>query len=201
MTGPRPQRAPAAAMLAVALALAVLAAAPGGAQRYVPQKDAAHPRLKYADSLVSINDSCAVRGGALSPLIRPVYVNGAPVGFCCTGCPPVFVQMPDPYLLRMKAHFADPVHPERSAKITAGLRYHVNWEIYYFADRRSLDEFRRHPLDYCGRLTDPVAGVRFRPGPQSPHVTHAGRPYYFMNEKNLERFLAAPTAYAMRKGA
>jgi YHS domain-containing protein len=191
-----------ARLLTLGLALAVsLLAAPGVAQRFVPQKDAAHPRLKYADSLLSINDRCAVREGALSPMIRPVYVNHEPVGFCCTGCPPVFVQMPEPYLARMKAHFDDPVHAGRPARIAAGLRYHVNWEIYYFADRASLAEFRKHPLQYCGRLTDPVAGVRFRPGPNSPHLVHAGRPYYFMNEKNRARFLAAPVDYAMRKGA
>jgi hypothetical protein len=55
---------------------------PGRGQRWVPGPDPAHPRVKYADSLVSLNDQCLVRGGRLSPRIRPVYVNGLPVGFC-----------------------------------------------------------------------------------------------------------------------
>lgn len=184
-----------------ALAVAALSGAPGDAQRYVPQADKAHPRLKFADSLLSINDRCAVREGALSTTIRPVYVNRQPVAFCCTGCPPVFVQMPEPYLARMKARFDDPVHAGRPARIAAGLRYHVNWEIFYFADRRSLAEFRKNPLEYCGKLTDPVAGVRFQPGPKSPKLIHAGRPYYFLNETTRDRFLADPREYAMRKGA
>ena len=143
---------------ACALALATLAPGAGHAQRVVPQKDAKHPRFKYADSLVSINDRCAVKENTLSPVIHPVYVNKLPVGFCCTTCPSIFVQGPDPYLERMHARFVDPVHPDRAALITARLRYHVNWELYYFADRRNLDEFRRHVTKYCGTLTDPVTG-------------------------------------------
>lgn len=63
--------------------LAVLGLAwPGGAQRFVPGDDPEHPRLKYADSLVSLNDRCIVRKVKLNPKVRPVYVNGHPVGFC-----------------------------------------------------------------------------------------------------------------------
>jgi hypothetical protein len=54
---------------------------PGMAQRFVPGSDAEHPRVKYADSTVSINDRCAVRKTKLSRG-RPVYVNSQPVGFC-----------------------------------------------------------------------------------------------------------------------
>ncbi len=52
------------------------------AQRYVPTPDTLFPRLKYADSLVSLNDRCAVRHAHLNPKIAPVYVNGKPIGFC-----------------------------------------------------------------------------------------------------------------------
>lgn len=63
--------------------LAVLAwVAVASAQRYVAQPDSVHPRLKYADSLVSLNDRCAVAKNKLNPRVRPVYVNGKPVGFC-----------------------------------------------------------------------------------------------------------------------
>ena len=162
--------------LAVAVALAAGASVPRRrrALRAAPA-DKAHPRLKYDDSLTSINDRCAVKEDELSPSIRPVYVNAQPVGFCCTTCPAVFVQGPEPYLQRMKASFTDPVRPSRPAKIQAPLRYHVNWEVFYFADRASMDEFRKHPTAYCGWLTDPVSGVRFRPTAGSPRVIHAGR--------------------------
>jgi hypothetical protein len=65
----------------VILGLAALSPA-GEAQRYVPGSDADHPRVKYADSLISINDRCAVRKTKLAPRMRPVYVNHEPVGFC-----------------------------------------------------------------------------------------------------------------------
>ena len=52
------------------------------AQRYLPMPDQDHPRVKYADSLESLNDRCIVRKAKLNPKMRPVYVNGQPVGFC-----------------------------------------------------------------------------------------------------------------------
>jgi len=64
------------------LALALLAPAALQAQRYVSTNDPEHPKAKYADSLVSLNDRCIVAGNKLNLKIRPVYVNGAPIGFC-----------------------------------------------------------------------------------------------------------------------
>ena len=61
---------------------ALLAAAGATAQVVVPTKDPEHPRIRYTDSLLSMNDRCMVRGGTLNPLFKPVYVNGRPVGFC-----------------------------------------------------------------------------------------------------------------------
>jgi YHS domain-containing protein len=111
------------------------------------------------------------------------------------------MQGPEPYLERMEARFQDPVVPARPARVAARLRYHVNWEIFYFADRASLDEFRRHVPRYCGTITDPVSGVRFRPTGASPVVRHAGRPYYFTSEETRAAFQKAPVRYAIRKGA
>jgi hypothetical protein len=65
-----------------ALALAGARAPAVEAQRYVPTADPAHPRLKFADSLVSANDRCIVARNKLNPKVRPVYVNGVPMGFC-----------------------------------------------------------------------------------------------------------------------
>ncbi len=61
---------------------ATFAAALAPAQVVVPTKDPQYPRVKYADSLVSLNDRCMVRHGTLNPIFKPVYVNGRPVGFC-----------------------------------------------------------------------------------------------------------------------
>ena len=62
--------------LSVALAPAVQA------QRYVTTADSLHPRVKFADSLVSANDRCIVAQNKLNRRVRPVYVNGVPIGFC-----------------------------------------------------------------------------------------------------------------------
>jgi hypothetical protein len=64
------------------LALAVALTTIVEAQRYVPTADPKHPRLKFADSLVSANDRCIVAQEKLNPKVRPVYVNGVPLGFC-----------------------------------------------------------------------------------------------------------------------
>lgn len=60
----------------------VLLASAAPAQRYVEGTDPEHPRVQYADSLVSLNDRCIVRQNKLSTKIPPVYVNGKPIGFC-----------------------------------------------------------------------------------------------------------------------
>ena len=72
----------AAVLLALAAAAALTWPQNGSAQRYVPTQDPEHPLLKYADSLTSLNDRCAVRKAKLNPKVRPVYVNGQPIGFC-----------------------------------------------------------------------------------------------------------------------
>jgi len=51
-------------------------------QHFVAGPDSLHPRLKFADSLVSVNHRCVVSGSKLNPKVRPVYVNGVPIGFC-----------------------------------------------------------------------------------------------------------------------
>jgi hypothetical protein len=51
-------------------------------QRLVPTSDPKYPKIKYADSLMSLNDRCAVARNKLNVKVRPVYVNGKPVGFC-----------------------------------------------------------------------------------------------------------------------
>ena len=68
---------------AAGFVLAVITLAqPARAQHPVAGPDSLHPRIKYADSLVSLNHECMVSKRRLSDRIRPVYVNGRPVGFC-----------------------------------------------------------------------------------------------------------------------
>ena len=70
-----------AALLLAAVVL-FLTPEPGVAQRYVPTVDTLHPRIKYADSLISANERCMVAQQKLNLRVRPVYVNGVPMGFC-----------------------------------------------------------------------------------------------------------------------
>ena len=69
-------------VILAALALAAALAPAVEAQRYVPTADPKRPRLKFADSLLSANDRCIVAQNKLNPRVRPVYVNGVPMGFC-----------------------------------------------------------------------------------------------------------------------
>jgi hypothetical protein len=59
-----------------------LPAARGDMARRLPGADPEHSRLRFADSLTSLNDRCMVRQVKLNPKVRPVYVNRLPVGFC-----------------------------------------------------------------------------------------------------------------------
>lgn len=80
-SGNEPRRVFHAVAAVAALAMFLV---PGAlrAQRYVPTDDPAHPLLKYADSLLSLNDRCIVAGNKLNAKIRPVYVSARPIGFC-----------------------------------------------------------------------------------------------------------------------
>ena len=41
------------------------------------------PRLRYRDGQISLNETCAIKlTNKLNPAIPPMYVNGAPIGFC-----------------------------------------------------------------------------------------------------------------------
>lgn len=70
------------ALTAVAAAAISLSAASARAQRFVATADTSFPRIKYPDSLESVNDRCIVRMVKMSRSVRPVYVNGWPIGFC-----------------------------------------------------------------------------------------------------------------------
>jgi hypothetical protein len=50
---------------------------------YVLGADPSHPRVRYLDGQVALNESCMIQlGNKLSRKIPPVYVNGQPLGFC-----------------------------------------------------------------------------------------------------------------------
>ena len=49
----------------------------------MPSVRETHPRLRFVDGQVSLNDSCMiVTENPLNPSVPPLYVNGQPLGFC-----------------------------------------------------------------------------------------------------------------------
>jgi YHS domain-containing protein len=171
------------------------------AQRLVPTEDPLHPRAMYADSLVSLNDRCIVAGNKLSVTIRPVYVSGAPIGFCCTRCPGVFSEDPDRYLTMREVEVPCAVYPSRKAVLTPATRAQINHEVFFFSDAEAREKFMKDPLRYCGLLTDPVNRARFRPDADSPRFEFGERPYYFSTDSTLKAFQGSPENYANRSGA
>ncbi|MFT5052273.1 MAG: hypothetical protein ACI8QZ_003706 [Chlamydiales bacterium] len=50
---------------------------------YVASADAERPRLRYSDGQLSGNATCFIRiGNKLNNKVPPLYINGAPIGFC-----------------------------------------------------------------------------------------------------------------------
>jgi YHS domain-containing protein len=169
-----------------------------GLPAYVTTDPAGNERVLYADSSISINTICPVRRARVDPNRSPVYVNGRPVAFCCTPCPAVFSQNPERYLREMKVSLRCPVRPARRAVFDSSLRMRVNQDIFFFSSTSAMKTFRKDPLRWCGILTDPVSRERFRPTPQSPHVTFRGREYYFAADTTLVRFQAQPERFYER---
>jgi YHS domain-containing protein len=169
-----------------------------GLPAYVPTDPITNARVMYADSSISINTTCAVRGGRIDPIREPVYVNGRPVGFCCHPCPSVFSRDPERYLLGLKASLRCPVRPARRAIFDSSLRATLNQDIFFFSSLAAKKQFQKNPLRYCGTLTDPVTRARFRPTKESPHVTFRGREYYFADDSTLARFQAEPQRFFER---
>lgn len=189
--------------IAAALALLVTLGAPvraGWAQRYLPGTDPAFPRIRYADSLDSRNDRCIVAGNRLNLRIRPTYVNGLPIGFCCSRCPGIFALDPERYLKLRHVALPSALAGSRPARIEPAFRARVNHELYYFADSSLLRRFEANPLRDCGLVTDPVSRRRFRPSLRSPRMEYRGRPYFFQSRLDLEIFSALPDSFANRRG-
>lgn len=52
------------------------------AQHFVEGDDPELPRLEYEDGLISPNNRCIVAQRKLNKNVKPIYVNGQPIGFC-----------------------------------------------------------------------------------------------------------------------
>ena len=169
-----------------------------GLPAYVPTDPIMNQRVMYADSTISLNTNCPVRGGRVDPEREPVYVNGLPIAFCCQPCPSVFSKDPERYLRGMKVTLHDPIYPKKNAIFDSSVRATLNQDIYFFSSVAALKQFKKDPLRYCGLLTDPVSRARFKPSKSSPHVAFRGRNYYFAADSTLARFQADPEKFYER---
>ena len=170
-----------------------------GLPNFVPGTSQDRPRIMYRDSLVSFNDYCPVRLARLDPDRKPVYVNGTPIGFCCSPCPVTFSADPEKYLLALHASFPCPVRPTRRAILDSSLRARINQDIFFFSSVAAKNRFQKDPLRYAKTLTDPVSFLRFHPTKSSPHVVFRSRDYYFAADSTLARFQAEPEKWFERK--
>ncbi len=49
----------------------------------VASSDPERPRMRYLDGQVSLSNTCGILlENGLNPKVPPMYVNGAPIGFC-----------------------------------------------------------------------------------------------------------------------
>lgn len=108
---------------------------------------------------------------------------------------------PEQYLISRETKVPCAVYPTRDAQLVPAMRERLNHEIFYFSGAGARRKFLEHPTRYCGYLTDPVSGARFRPDADSPRLEFGGRPYYFQSDSTRNRFGADPEAYAERSGA
>lgn len=68
-------------------------------------------------------------------------------------------------------------------------------DLFFFADEAEKKAFLADPFRWCGKLTDPVSGVRFVPGAKSPTSVLEGRTYYFASKATKKTFDAKPAMY------
>jgi YHS domain-containing protein len=94
----------------------------------------------------------------------------------------------------------DFLHPSRPAVLDSTRRTWIGLDAFFFADRASMDQFRRMPLRYVKKLSDPVTLERFHPTPKSPQTTFKGRPYYFASQETWKTFQAYPDSFSQRHG-
>jgi YHS domain-containing protein len=193
-----PRRAASCAALLLGLAVA-LSGALVRAQVVVPTKDPQRPRIRYADSLLSLNVQCIVRGGTLNPAFKASYVNSRPIGFCCRTCPGVFAQDPEPYLRNQQIEVPCMVYTKRKARIDLSLRRRIGHDLFYFSTAQAMRVFDRDPLRYVKSLSDPVTDDRFKVTRSSPHETYRDRAYYFASEVTHAAFDANREKYRDRR--
>lgn len=110
------------------------------------------------------------------------------------------MQGPEQYIRTQRIGLNCVVRPWRAAILDSTMRTFVGHDVFYFSGKNERDRFRKDPLRYCRRLTDPVTLRRFAVSRRSPRFEWKGRPYYFASDSTRAAFAAAPDSFAVRRG-
>ncbi len=110
------------------------------------------------------------------------------------------MQDPEPYLKALGIGVPCIVRKGRPAVVDRSMRTYVGHDVFYFSGVEARDRFRKDPLRYCRRLTDPVTLGRFAPPRRTPHLEWKGRSYYFASDSTRAAFASMPDSFAVRKG-
>ena len=112
----------------------------------------------------------------------------------------VFVKDPEIFLKELGVTVPGTIARGTPARLEAEYRSEINREIYFFADLEKKQRFDAHPELYCGVVTDPVTGERYRPEGRIRRFDYMGRPYIFASVSALTVFQAAPDSFAVTMG-
>lgn len=107
---------------------------------------------------------------------------------------------PEVYLKAQRISVPCVVEKGRQAVVDSTMRIFVGHDVFYFSGAWERERFRKDPLRYTQRLTDPVTLKRFAPSRRSPRFEWKGRPYYFASDSTRAAFASTPDSFAVRKG-
>ena len=89
------------------------------------------------------------------------------------------------------------VEPSVRARVDAAHCVQLNFETYFVSSDDARTRFRAEPLRFCGKLTDPVTQLRFRPDAGSPHLEWKGKSFYFSSDSTRALFAALPDSFSV----
>lgn len=107
---------------------------------------------------------------------------------------------PEIYLKELGISVPGAIARGEPARLEPEYRSAVNREIYFFTSLEKKKRFEAHPELYCGVITDPVTGIRYRPEGKVRRFDYMGQPYIFSSDSTLAVFQAAPDSFAVTRG-
>ncbi|NNF06373.1 MAG: YHS domain-containing protein [Candidatus Eisenbacteria bacterium] len=103
------------------------------------------------------------------------------------------------YLNQLEIQPTCAVENHKNAKVDKEHQLQINYELFYFANQENKKKFEEDVRRYCGVLRDPVDMTRFKPGKDTPTLTHQGQRFMFASEGTHTAFAAEPDSFAVPK--